>query len=563
MIASFVDDLAGGYRKQLFILLGAVGFVLLIACTNVANLLLARGAGREKEFAIRASLGAGRGRLVRQMLTESAVLASVGAALGLACAYALLGILLRVSPAGVPRLDQARIDWRVLLFALGVAAFSSIVFGLFPAIRAGRMQLQGMLREGGRNSTTSGRGPLRSALVACEVAMAMMLLTGAGLLLRTAWLVQRVEPGFEPRGVMTARVLLPAIRYADGASIINAYTSIRREAASIPGVGSAALVSIVPLSGSGMHANVSRDRLQGESDVHSLSTNLRLASSGYFSTMRIPLRAGRDIAESDIAGSPAVVVLNETLAQRLWPDVPLADVLGRRIDALSPDRDQPHWMTVIGVVGDIHDASLATAVEPEFYAPVAQTPAIIWPYLQRSLVVVVRTTNEGTDAAALTKPLAKAVASVDPSLPLADPQSMMAYLRGSFETARFNTLLLSILGGIALVLAMVGVYGVVAYFVTQRTNEIGVRMALGATPLSVWRLVVQRGLAPIAAGVAVGAALSLATSGLLSGQLYGVSSGDPGTLAAVGALLIGVSLIATYAPARRAMRVSPVEALSG
>jgi putative ABC transport system permease protein len=557
-----VNDLAGDYRSQLFILLGAVGFVLLIACTNVANLLLARGAARGKEFAIRSALGAGRGRLVRQMLTESALLAGVGAALGLLFAYLLLGALLRVSPEDVPRLDQAQIDWHVLAFALGVAALSSLVVGLFPALRAGDTRLQGTLREGGRESSVSGRGRLRGVLVGVEIAMAMALLTGAGLLLRSAWLVQRVQPGFDPRGVMTARLLLPAGRYATEASIVQAYSAIRRQAASIPGVSVAALTSVVPLSGSQMHSSVLRDLKPGEPEVR-LSANVRLASNDYFEAMRIPLRAGRNIAESDDAQAPAVIVLNEALAQRLWPGVRLDKVLGRRVNALAPKRAEPHWMTVIGIAGNIHDAALGSPPAPEFYIPVAQTPAILWPLIQRSLVLVVRARNEAGDVTALTKPLSKAVAAVDPSLPLADARSMKEFLHGSLETAQFNTLLLSTLGGIALVLAMVGVYGVVAYFVTQRTTEIGVRMALGASPVAIWRLVLRKGLTPIVLGVAAGVALSLATSGVLQTQLYGIKPGDPGTLAGVAGLLLGVSVVATYAPARRAMRVSPIQALAG
>ena len=560
IITRFADDMVGGYQKLLFVLLGAVSFVLLIACTNVANLLLARGSARAKELAIRAAIGAGRGRLIRQMLTESALLATVGAVLGVAIAFILLRVLVRVSPANVPRLDQAHIDWHVLVFALAMAGVSSLVFGLLPALRAAGSQLQGTLREGGRDSSVGGGGRLRGILVGFEVAMAMTLLTGAGLLLRSAWLLQRVQPGFEPRGVMTARILLPAARYSDGASIVRAYAAMQREAAGIPGVSSAALVSVVPLSGSQMSVSVFSDRQSGERDAPT-GANVRFASHDYFKTMRIPLRVGRDIASSDDAIASPVVVLNETLARKLWPRLTLNAIIGRRINALSPKRSEPHWMTVVGIVGDIHDGSLGSSVAAEFYSPVAQTPAIIWPLIQRSLVVVVRARSEASPVETLVKPLGRAVATVDPSLPLADARSMTSYLRGSLETARFNTLLLSTLGVIALLLAVIGVYGVVAYFVAQRTHEVGVRMALGATPLAIWRLVVRWGFTPAAIGVAAGVGLSLTTGGVLREQLYGITSTDPATLGAVGLLLLAASMMATYVPARRAMRVSPMEAI--
>lgn len=560
-ITPFADDLIGSFRSLLLILLGAVGFVLLIACTNVANLLLARGTARAKELAIRAALGAGRGRLIRQLLTESVLLALIGAVSGIGLAFVLLQVLLRVSPADIPRLNQAHIDWHVIAFTLVTAAVCSLFFGLVPALRAAGPQLQGTLREGGRESAVSGRGPLRQMLVACEVALAMALVTGAGLLIRSVWLLQQVNPGFEPRGVMTARILLPESRYASGASIVRAYAEMRMGAQQLPGVTTAALVSVLPLSGSQMKASLFSDKQNSATDK-AFGANLRLASGDYFRTMQIPVLAGRDIANSDNVSAPPVIVVNEQLAHKLWPDVASRNVLGRRINALALSRAEPHWMTVIGVVGNIRDGSLATPVEPEFYIPVEQTPEHIWPYLQRSLVLLVRGANAESPATTFTTPLAKVVKSVDATVPLAEARSMASFVQSSMETARFNTLLLSTLGGVALTLAMVGVYGVVAWFVSQRTHEIGVRMALGATPSAIWQLVAYRGLKPIIAGMFCGVALSLITSSVLQDQLYGVSKGDPITFAMVAALLLGVSALATYVPARRAMRVSPVEALT-
>ena len=557
-LTPYLDTLVGDYRTLLLILLGAVSFVLLIACTNVANLLLARGTSRARELAIRASLGAGRARLVRQLLTESLVLSLSGAALGLGVAAAILRGVRAVSPEDIPRLEHAAVDGPVLAFTLALAIVCTVVFGLVPAIRASGSSLQATLRESGRSPSGGARDRVRGMLVAAEVALAMALLTGAGLLIRSAWLVQNVPPGFDPRGVLTSRIVLPEQRYPDAQSITDSYERIRLEAARIPGVAVAALSSVVPLSGSRMTSSI---RAESMSSREGVAANLRLASTGYFTAMGIPLRAGRDLATTDDASAPKVVVINEALARKLWPTDPLSEVLGRRIDAISEKRNVPELREVVGVVGDLHDAALSKPVDPEFYIPVPQTPALFWPFIQRSLVVIVRATDPAIDPVTFRKPLQLAVATVDRSLPVAESRTMTDYIRSSLDRARFNTLLLSMLGAIALVLAMVGVYGVVAHFVSQRTHEIGVRMALGATPKQTWRHVVARGLAPIAFGVAIGLALSALTTGVLRNQLYGVTTTDPGTFVGVGLLLLGVSLVATYVPARRAMSVAPVEAL--
>ena len=558
-VLPFLSRFIGGYQSLLFVLLGAVGFVLLIACTNVANLLLARGTARARELAIRSALGAGRGRLIRQLLTESLVLAFVGAILGLGIAFVLLRMIVAVAPQGVPRLETASIDIRVLSFTLALALASCVVFGLFPAFRAARPQLQSTLREGGRG-TVGGRDRLRGVLVAAEVALAIALLVGSGLLIRSAIATQRVDPGFDPQGVLTARLILPAARYSDGAAISGAYERIRDEAARIPGVQSAAVASVVPLSGSTMVASFGAE--EQESSDHPPQANMRLVSGGYFATMGIRMLAGRDVTPRDDAGAPLVVVVNEALVRKLWPNIGVQNAVGRRINALGSTRGSKHLMEIVGVVGNVHDAALDSVPIPEFYAPMQQTPESLWPLLQRSLVVVVRAANSAVDASTLEKPLARAVSTVDASLPIAQAASMTQLLKGSLETARVSTVLLSTLGGIALLLAMVGIYGVVSYFVSQRTHEIGVRMALGATPQRVWQLIVGRGLMPIAVGLAVGFALSFATTKVLEGRLYGVTTHDPLTLGAVAGLLVLVGLAATYVPARRAMRVAPIVALN-
>jgi putative ABC transport system permease protein len=551
------DDLVGDYGKLLLVLLGAVSFVLLIACSNVANLLLARASTRQKEFAIRAALGAGAGRLVRQLLTESLVLAVTGALAGLAVAFGLLRVILAVSAEGIPRLEQARIDWRVLAFTLGLGVMSAVIFGLLPALRAVRPQLQQTLREGGRGSFTRDR--LRPLLVAAEITLAITLLVGSGLLIRSAWLMQHVDPGFDPHGVLTARLILPGARYPTGEAITRAYAMIRDEATRIPGVQSAALVSVVPLSGSSMASSVAAE---GRSeDDKAPQANLRFTSSGYFSTMRIPLIAGRDIATTDDASAPGVMVINEALARLLWPTVDPRDAIGLRISAVGSKND-PKYRTVVGVVGNLHDAALSQAPAPEFYIPFAQTPEMIWPIIQRSLVVAVRGPSTDGEPEALVRPLGRAVARVDASLALTEAKSMDQFLRASLATARMNTVLLSLLGGIALALAMVGIYGVVSCFVNQHVHEIGVRLALGATPGLIWGFVMRRGLTPIVTGVIVGITLSLLTTSVLRRQLYGVTAHDPLTLGGVGSLLLIIAIVAMYVPARRAMRVPPAVALN-
>jgi predicted permease len=537
--------------------LGAVSFVLLIACVNVANLLLARATVRARELAIRAALGAGRGRLVRQLLTESLVLSLTGVAVGLAAAFGLLRVIRSVSPADIPRLDQARIDWRVFAFTVAVGVVSAVIFGLVPALRAARPQLQQTLREGGRSSV--GRDRLRPVLVGAEIALAITLLVGSGLLIRSAWLMQHVDPGFDPRGVLTSRLLLPAAHYPNGESVVRAYTAIREEAARIPGVQSAAVVSVVPLSGSSMSSSVAREG-QAADDKAS-QANLRITSSGYFATMRIPVLAGRDIATTDVASTPGIMLINEALARLLWPTIDPRDAVGRRISAVAGKND-PKYREVVGVVANLHDAGLDQKPAPECYIPLAQTPELLWPLIQRSMVVVIRGPATKGAAEALVRPLGRAVARVDASLPLTETKSMDQFRRASLATARMNTVLLSLLGGIALALAMVGIYGVVSYFVNQHVHEIGVRMALGATPGLIWSFVMRRGLAPIVAGLLVGILLSLMTTTVLRQQLYGVTAHDPLTLGGVGSLLLVIAVLAMYVPARRAMRVPPIVALN-
>jgi predicted permease len=553
-VRPYAAELTGDYRTRLLTLLGAVGFVLVIGCANVANLLLARGVGREREIALRSALGAGRARLVRQLLTESLVLALAGGAVGAALSVAGVRALVAIAPEGVPRLEQAGVDARVLLFTLGVSVACSLVVGLAPALRSARPELQSTLRAGGRGHVGGGRDRVRAALVVGEVALALVLLTGAGLLTRSAVLLTRVEPGFDPAGVTTARIMLPAASYPDAPRIVSAFERIVDEARRAPGVSSAAFVQMVPLADDDALTSVSAEG-QPWSEETRLPVAFRLATRGYFETMRIRLRAGRDFTDRDDAAAPPVAIVNEALARRLWPGRPAGDAVGRRITGLAASPEHLQLTEIVGVVADVRDQEFAKAARPALFLPVAQTPPAFWPLLQRTLALVAR--GAPGAGAAGERGLREAVARVDRSLPLADPRSMEAYVAASLATSRFTTLLLGALSAIGLVLAAVGIYGVVAYFVTQRVPEFGVRVALGATPRHIVALVLGNGMRPVALGVVLGLGGSLAATRVLRGLLYGVTPTDAATVAAVVALLVGAALLAGLVPARRAARVDP------
>jgi putative ABC transport system permease protein len=496
---------------------------------------------------------------MRQLLTESLVLGAIGAIGGLGIASVALRVMLRVGPAGIPRLEEASIDWRVLVFTLGLGLASCLVFGLLPALRAAGPRIFTGLRDGGRFGAGLSRDRLRGALVSIEVALAITLLIASGLLLRSAWIIQHVDPGFDPRGVFAARVMLPAARYASAGDVTRVFARIRDDAARIPGVRSAALTTIPPLGGLVMGSSVSVGAAAPPSDAP--SANVRIVSAGYLGTMGIALRAGRDLVPTDDGNAPKVTVINEALARLLWPGRSLKQIIEQRLNGLSTDSEM-NVMEIVGIAADVRDEQVTTLAKPAFYLPVEQAPAMIWPLLQRSIVVALKSATPSADAKALARPFNRVIADIDPSLPVADPHTLTRALEASQATARATTILLSALGGIALVLAMVGIYGVVSYFVGQRTQEIGLRMALGATHARIWRFVARRGLTPVAGGLVIGVALSMGTTKGLGDLLYGVPGWDPVTLVSVTVLLGMVALAATFVPARRAMRVAPSVALS-
>jgi predicted permease len=555
VMTPLVEEIVGDYRPRLFVLLGAVGFVLLIACANVANLLLARGAARGRETAIRAAVGAGRRHLLGQALTESLVLALAGGALGLLVAYWGVAAIAAFGPEDVPRLDQARVDGPVLGFVLGLTLLTGLTFGLAPALRTAARNPHEALKEGGRSAGRAGsRDRLRSLLVVAEIALALVLVTGAGLLVRSAVALNRVDPGFDPRGVIAGRVSLPAASYESPAQVTAAFARIAERVAAVPGVEASALVSAAPLEGGNTNGLVPEGRALDLASA--INSAMRLVTPDYFSTMRIRLVRGRRFTEQDRAGAPLVMVINETLAREAFPG---QDPIGKRIACceMAPDGG-PGWKEVVGVVADVRAQGLSEEPSPEFYLPMLQAPSAAWTWTDRTLTVAARASG---DAVSLLGPLRRAIAEVDPTLPLYNLGTMQGRVVESLAESRFSTMLLGTFSLIALALAAIGVYGIISYGVAQRTQEIGIRVALGAQRGDVLALVVRHGAALAGVGLAVGITGALALSRYLGSLLFQVSPTDPPTFAAGAVVLSAVAVLAALLPARRAAMTDPMTAL--
>ena len=552
------DYLTASYRTRLLVLLAAVAAVLLIACANVANLLLARGAARERELALRAALGAGRGRIARQLVAENLVLALGGCAGGIVLAYWLVQGLRAIAPPGVPRIEQAGLVGTSLLFALATALASSLLFGIAPSWRIARPDAHSVLAGSARGSGGSLRDRTRSVLVVAEVALAVVLLVASGLLVRSALVLQRVQPGFATSGVITARIGLPRRDYPDIGAVVRGYESVLEAARLIPGTSGVALASTVPLDG----FNIGGDfALEGNpvGDGTSWQSGIRIVSDGYFPAIGIPIERGRDFLPSDDARAHRVVIVNATLARRLAPD---GRILGRRIHSDVPDLNAPGGTTVfwevVGVVGDARDWGLKGDVQPQVFMPLAQAPAGPWEWSGRRMLLVARALG---DPASLIKPMQRAVRTVDPNVPLFEPRTMAARMEESLALERYNMLVMLALGMAGLLLSAVGVYGVVAYLVGRRTRELGVRMALGATAGGVVRLVLRDGMTPVLIGLALGTAGAVAGGRVIGGMLYGVAPADPLTIGSVTSVLGIVAAAACWIPARRAARTDPTTAL--
>jgi putative ABC transport system permease protein len=548
VLLSLHERMVGNIRPALLVLFGAVGLVLLIACANFANLLLARMASRTQELTVRAALGAGRGRLIRQVLVESMVLSLLGGLAGLVVGSWGVDALLALKPEDLPRVENVHLDAPVLFFTMGLALLTGVVFGLLPAWQATGVQISGALGAGGR-SVTSDRSRFRSALVVAELGLALVLLIGAGLLGKACWRLTSVAPGFNPENVVTMRVELPEARY----KTVKPQTQFREQVLdnlnALAGV-EAAIVSEVPLGGNALNHNFVIEGRPPIPKGEEPELYSRSVMGAYFKVLGIPLLQGRALNRDDRADTPAVGVINESMARQYFRE---ENPIGARIRwARSEGVD---WITIVGVVANVRHFGLANSEEPAIYTPYAQSGQD-W---KRWSEFVIRTPGK-IDGALITQ-LKKMVWQVDPSIPVTQVRPMSEVLSVSLAAQRFNTLLLGVFAGVALLLASVGLYGVLAFSVAQRTREIGIRMALGAQAGNVLRLILRQGLALSVLGVAVGISASLAGTRVLRGLLYGVAPTDPATFAVVAFLLVAVALVACLIPARRALKVDPMVAL--
>jgi len=537
------EQIVGSFKPALLVLLGAVGLVLLIACANVANLLLARASRRRRELALRAALGAGRTRLLRQLLTESAVLALLGGALGLLVGHWGLALLMSLAPAGVLP-GSLTLDGRVMAFALVLTAATGVCFGLVPAIQASRPDLDGVLKEAGRGGSGSAGHRFRDELVVAEVTLSLVLLVGAGLLLRSAVALQRAELGFRPDHVLTAEFRLPPGRYPEPRVIAAFFRQTLERLRAVPGIESAALARAVPFSGNGGSTTF---QVEGEPEPpkgREPVAQLNIVSPDYFRTMGIRQLEGRDFDEHDTADVPSVAVVNETMARQLWPGM---DPIGRRLRL----RDAG-WVTVVGVVGDVRHSGPSEPPQPQIYTTHEQDARIF-------ACVVARTAGEPMAMAA---PMRAALWAVDKDQPVWKVRAMEELVTGSRGTARAMSLLVGVFAAVALALAGVGIYGVMAYAVSQRTREIGIRMALGAASGRVLRLVVGRALVLTSVAIVLGAIGATVLARLLGTLLFGVGPADPVTFGVAAAALASVGTLAACLPARRAARIDPVRALT-
>jgi putative ABC transport system permease protein len=559
------EQLVARLRPALLVLLGAVVFVLLIACANVANLQLAHASAREKELAIRSAMGAGRGRLVRQLLTESLLLALAGGLLGLLLAGWGLGALRALVPANTPRMDEVQLDPLVLAFTFGVSLLTGLFFGLAPAWHIARTDLRETLNEAARG-TSAGGGirRLRAALVVSELALAVLLLVGAGLLIRSFSRLLGVSPGFQTQHLLTMELTLPEKAYPDGAPVQNFFTQLMARVKTVPGIQFAGAVSQMPLTESGSSGSVYIEstpltdlpRDPGMNNLPYMEIDQRAATPGYFQAMQIPLVRGRLLDDGDDANAALVAVVDANFAHRFWPQ---GDAIGQRVamDAVPKVKPQmPRWRTIVGVVGHVKHDALDVDGREQIYTPHAQPQFGV--YAPRDMTLAVRTSLDPTS---MTGAIREQVFALDKDIPLFKIATMEELVSTSVAQPRLNLSLLLAFAGLALALAAVGVYGVMAYAVTQRTQEFGIRMALGATRADVLKQVFFEGGRLAALGLALGLVASLALSRLMASLLFGVKPTDPLTLAVVAALLAIVALAACYIPARRATRVDPMVAL--
>jgi len=533
-------------RSTLLMMMVAVGFVLLIACTNVANLLLARATVRRREISIRIALGAGRGRLIQQFLTEGLLLSLIGGAMGIALAWWSMSVLGKIAFPFLPRSQEIRIDSRVLLFTLAVSILTSVVFGLIPSLQAGKTDVQETLKEGGNTMSVGAVGGwLRSILVVVEVAAAVVLLIGAGLMVRTILHIREVEPGLKPQNLLTAKLSLPRERYTDAEAAIRFYQQVLERVSHLPGVESVGLTSHLPIEEQGYNGNISVEGKTYPPNEGPL-VEFRVVNDDYFQAANIPLLRGRFFSKEEHDDSQPVVVINDAMAKQIWPG---EDPIGKR---LSDDGQA----TVIGVAGDVKNYGLLRKPVPEMYAP--YTVKNFWPDMRWNMRLLVRSTLDSTS---ITSAVRREVQAVDPAQPIYAVQAMNVVIENTVKDKSLNTTLLTVFAGVSLLLAVIGVYGVMSYTVAQHTREIGIRMALGAQPRAILKLIVGRGLVLVSVGAAIGVVASFGLTRFIENMLFGVTPTDPLTFMMIVLLLGLVALLACLVPAQRAMRVDPIVVL--
>ncbi len=549
-VYSMLGDLVEDVRPALLVLFGAVGFVLLIACVNVANLMLARAAGREREMAVRTAVGAGRGRLVRQLLTESVVLATAGGIFGFVIAFAALRLLVAVAPEDLPRVADIGIDPWVLTFTIGVSVGTGLLFGLAPALHTARSNFAESFKEGGRGSTTGARGRrVRTVLVVAEVALALVLLVGAGLLMRSFRQILQTDPGYRTDQMLTMRISLPFTRY-NGSDAAAFWLRLINETTTIPGVQIAGAISQLPLSGSYSSGTTGVERSETlPEDQRFWEVDRRQVTPGYFEVMGAPLVSGRFFTDADRDDAPLVAIVDEQFVRRAWPS---EDPIGQRISISTDGNGNRIWREVVGVVRHQKHYGLNRVGREQAYFPVAQAPT-------GTMFLAVRTPSEPLTLASTIR---NRIWTIDPDQPVADVQSMEQRVTQSVAAPRFNLLLLTTFAAIALVLAAVGIYGVIAYAVAQRSHEIGVRIALGAESRDVVRMILGQGVGLVVTGLGIGTVAALALTRVMRSLLFEVSATDPLTFLAVGVVLALVGAAASLIPARRATRVEPMNVLT-
>lgn len=555
-LTSLREQVVGKVRPPLLLLLGAVGLVLLIACGNIANLLLARGESRQKELAIRAAMGASRGRMIRQLLIESMLLALLGGGVGVVVAWWGVSAIPALNPSSLPRIDAIALDLPVLVATALLSLLTGVIFGLVPAWQMVRPNVQADLKASGRSVTATRRGRrFRNGLITLEVAMAAVLVIGAGLLVRSYQRLAELSPGFETRNVLTMRLALPEAAYPTRSEVIATFDRVLTRLRAVPGVASAGAVTGLPLATVRGDWGVDISGIAPPPGQPNLQADWQVVEPDYFTTLGIPLKAGRYPNGSDRAGSGSVILINETLARQFWPN---GSAIGAQM-RLRSDADS-NWRTVIGVVGDVHHRGLTLAPRPELYVPMAQwfeTGAATRVNV-RGLTLTLKTVSEPLAIAAAAR---AAIHEVDPALAVSDVRTLDRVVSSSISAPRFTAVLLGVFAALALSLAAVGIYGLVSFVVAQRTGEMGIRLALGADAADILRLVVGQGMRPVGLGLAGGLAASLLLARVLSAMLVGVSPRDALTYAGVTLSLGLVALVACWLPARRAARVDPITAM--